>query len=426
MMKNILTSIIILLFATSCSTKIIRKAQEGEKSHFGITSPSKAVFFVENENIEADEKQVKNHTEKANHIYNLFGFATDAMIVGRTNAKTFKFTKDKKSWFVDVNKMPKRTAMILFDGSGKPMIEYDSEKYLPLVHQYLSDDLKRMQQLNTKIKKEENATKTVVDSLWTIAFQPDKKYAENIIKNLKRNYSTAIFGFSGMKCNGRIFTQVFTDLAQKQLSYTSSVTYENGKIIDSEYDRNGEISGQKHYYSSLGLLDSLVYYLKDKKDGEIQFKYLPNRIISRYNKSLSRDEYLLNDKFQISKKISFDERNKATSEQHFYYDNLGRLIREEYYSSGKKSSTNFYEYETQEQERFSKMKVVPADESYISENTNTIIDGKETFINQMNGKIQSKIISFLNENCSGKVLIYNGDGAITGVTVQNQIIYECE
>ena len=427
MIKKILfATLLVLLFATSCSPTIIRNAQEGEKSDFGITSPSKAVFFVENENIEADEKQVKTHTETANHIYNLFGFATDLMMVGRTNAKNFKFTKGKKTWFVDVKKMQKRTAMILFDGSKKPIIEYDSEKYLPLVHQYLSDDLKSIQQFNTTIKKEEKTAKTLVDSIWAIAFQPDKKYAENVIKNLKKNYSPAVFGFSSMKCNGTILTQVFTDLAQKQLSYTSSITYENGKLMSSEYERNGEISGQKYHFGSLGLPDSLAYHSKGKKDGEIQFKYLPNRIISRYNKSLSRDEYILNGKFQISKKISFNERNKPTSEKHLFYDDLGRLIREEDYSSGKKSNTNFYEYENQKQERFTKMKIILENDSNVYENTNTIIDGKEIFTNTNNGKIQSKIVSYMNENCEGKVLMYNGDNAITGVTVQKKIIYEGE
>lgn len=66
------------------------------------------------------------------------------------------------------------------------------------------------------------------------------------------------------------------------------------------------------------------------------------------------------------------------------------------------------------------MKVVPSNESYISENTNTIVDGKEIFINTMNGKVQSKTVSYLNKNCEGKALIYDGNGAITGVTIQRK------
>ena len=416
----------IAIFLVACSPKILRKPDKGEKSHFGITAPSKAVFFLENENIEADKERIGNHTNTANEIYDMFGFMTDKILVGRTNAKTFKFTKGKKVWFLDADLMPKRTAMILFDGSGKPIVEYDSGKYLSLVKQYLSKDIKRNQELGKTIKKERKIAKSLVDSLWSIDFQPDKKYEENIIKNLKRYYSPAVFGFSFMKCNGLIATQVFTDLAQKQLSYTSNVIYEDGKLMRDEYDTNGEISGQNRYFNSLGLLDSVSYHSEYKKSGEILFKYLPNRIITRYNKNLSRDEYLLNENFQIFKKISFDESNKPTSEEHFFYDHLGRLIREEDYSSGKKVSTHLYEYETPEQERFSKMKIMYENDSNVYENTNTIIDGKETFINTQNGKVQSKIVSNLNTNCSGKTLIYDSYNAIIGVTVQKKIIYEDE
>ena len=418
--KLILVSLAIFLVCITCSPKIIRNPKNGEKSDFGITSPSKAAFFVENENIKAEEELVKKHTETANQIYGLFGSATDLMLVGRTNAKTFKFTKGKKTWFVDVKQMKKRTAMILFDGSGKPIIEYDVENYLPLVKRHLSENLEKSQRVNKTIKNEEKIARSAVDSIWSIVYKPDQKYSEKLLKNLKRNFSPAVFGLSAINCDETIETQVFTDLAEKQLSYSSSVTYKNGQIISSDYDRNGEKSGQKYHFNAFGLVDSIVYHLNHKKDYETQFKYLPDRVVTRFFNSQSRDEYLLNNKFEISKKVSFDGRNNPTSEQHFFYDDLGRLIREEYFSSGEKSSTNFYEYENKAQTRFSKMKVVPSNESYSSENTNTIVDGKEIFINTMNGKVQSKTVSYLNKNCEGKALIYDGNGAITGVTIQRK------
>ena len=72
------------------------------------------------------------------------------------------------------------------------------------------------------------------------------------------------------------------------------------------------------------------------------------------------------------------------------------------------------------------MKIMYENDSNVYENTNTIIDGKETFINTQNGKVQSKIVSNLNTNCSGKTLIYDSYNAIIGVTVQKKIIYEDE
>jgi len=417
--KMLIATMAIFLIPIFCSSQIIRKAQKGEIANYGIPSSAITVFFVENKNAKADDAQLKSHNESANHICNLYGIISEGLMIRKINAKTFKFSTGKKAWFLDTGNMPSRTAMILYNGS-KPIIEYDSEKYLHTIKKYLSDDLKKMQERNAKIKKEENTTQTVIDSLWAIYFRPDEKYAESVIKNLKRNYSPAIFGFSFMECDGLIATQAFTDLAQKQLNYTSKAIYENGKLMRDEYNRNGEISGQNRYFSSLGLLDSVAYHSKYRKSGEILFKYLPDRIISRENKNLSRDEYLLNDNFQIFKKIGFDEGDKATSEQYFFYDNLGRLIRDENYSSGKKSGTTFYEYETQEQERFSKMKIVYENDNDVYENTNRITDGKETFINTKNGKIQSKIVSYTDKNCEGKTLMYDGYNAITYVLVRKK------
>ncbi len=101
MMKNYLLLLLVALY--SCTTSPIRTATTNDKADFGISKPTKALFFVQNENLKANEKPLKEHTELSNKIYNSFGGATDKLLVGRTNAKTFKFSNGTTTWYVDVN-----------------------------------------------------------------------------------------------------------------------------------------------------------------------------------------------------------------------------------------------------------------------------------------------------------------------------------
>ncbi|MGU3375840.1 hypothetical protein [Chryseobacterium sp. M5A1_1a] len=128
-------------------------ANSDDKANFGISNPTKALFFVENENITASEDHIRGHKEIADKIYAQFGGATERVMVGRTNAKTFKFSNGDTTWFVDIRTFPKRTAMILFDGKNEPIIEYNVKKYEDLVNKYFSEDLKTIKQ-----SKKENAT----------------------------------------------------------------------------------------------------------------------------------------------------------------------------------------------------------------------------------------------------------------------------
>ncbi|MEG0926898.1 hypothetical protein [Chryseobacterium sp.] len=123
--------VILLLLVCSCASKVVRIATAEDKANFGITRPTKALFFVENENIKASEDCISDHKKIADRLYAEFNGATEKIMIGRTNAKTFKFSNGKITWFVDVRNFPKRTAMILFDGENKPIIEYTPKSMSP-------------------------------------------------------------------------------------------------------------------------------------------------------------------------------------------------------------------------------------------------------------------------------------------------------
>lgn len=144
-MKYLQTSIkygvfffLIVIGLSSCSSGYVQLVPSDTKTEFGITltAPSQGIFFVQNEKISAPEKSNTKHIQVSNFIYNVYGPATDKMFVGRTNARQLKFSLNDKTYLVDVTKLKKRNAMVLFDAKSKPIIIYNTKRYLNVVQKY--------------------------------------------------------------------------------------------------------------------------------------------------------------------------------------------------------------------------------------------------------------------------------------------------
>lgn len=135
---------LILIFLNSCASRYIKLVSPDTKTEFGITltTPSQGIFFVENEKVGASKNKIKIHTKTANSIYNNYGPATDKRFVGRTNARQLKFNVKDKTYLIDVTKLKKRTAMVLFNGESKPMIKYNAKKYNAVVKDYFAAQYK--------------------------------------------------------------------------------------------------------------------------------------------------------------------------------------------------------------------------------------------------------------------------------------------
>ncbi|WP_316823064.1 hypothetical protein [Pedobacter gandavensis] len=131
---------LVIIFLNSCSSRYIKLVSPDTKTEFGITltTPSQGIFFVENEKVGASKNQIKIHTKTANSIYNNYGPATDKRFVGRTNARQLKFNVKDKTYLIDITKFKKRTAMVLFNGESKPIIEYNAKKYNVVVEDYFA------------------------------------------------------------------------------------------------------------------------------------------------------------------------------------------------------------------------------------------------------------------------------------------------
>lgn len=128
--KNLLL-LFLMISVISCTSKYITEVPATTKTRFGmeITTPTKAVFFVENENAAGTEEQLSEHRQIADKLYHQFGPATDNLYIARTNAQDLKFNLGNSTYYIDVGKLPHRTAMIVFDGKNKPVLIFESKKY---------------------------------------------------------------------------------------------------------------------------------------------------------------------------------------------------------------------------------------------------------------------------------------------------------
>lgn len=135
---------LIIIFLNSCSSRYIKLVSPDTKTEFGITltRPSQGIFFVENEKVGASKNKIQIHTNTANSIYNNYGPATDKRFVGRTNARQLKFNVKDKTYLIDITKLKKRTAMVLFNGESKPIIRYNAKKYNFVIKDYFAAQYK--------------------------------------------------------------------------------------------------------------------------------------------------------------------------------------------------------------------------------------------------------------------------------------------
>ncbi|MFC6268531.1 hypothetical protein [Frigoriflavimonas asaccharolytica] len=135
MKKLTLISTLIILSLTSCNSRFIENVEAGKKTKFGfeVTAPNKTVYFVENEKINTSQIESIKFKNTTNKLYNNYGPATDIFYIGRTNAKDLKFNLNDKTYYLEISKLPKRNAMVLFDGKHKPKIVFKSKKFEKLI-----------------------------------------------------------------------------------------------------------------------------------------------------------------------------------------------------------------------------------------------------------------------------------------------------
>ncbi|WP_177760957.1 hypothetical protein [Flavobacterium sp. I3-2] len=409
-----------LLILSSCASKIIIPVENSAKADIAITAPSKAVLFVEKKsNNDTEQRQI--HKYISNEIYNTFGGATDRMFVSSTNAESLKFTTtDGKSWFIDVNKLEHPFAMVVFD-NHKPFIEYNPEKYMQIVTSKFEKEINDATPLPKKVAQKSKPKETsgsAIDSILNIKFNPDKKYAELVIKNSNNIYYPLPPFEEDAKPQGLYKITSYANSKKENENYTSFITYDNNnRIINYRWNNKEYDSETKYHLNKLGLLDSIVGTSNTNEPDKFYFKYLPDRFIC-YSKSYNfRNEFIFNEKNQVIEQKSYIDNNELRSINYYIYDDLGRVLEETEYEFDEQKlyKTIKYTYISPKSNSFKSM--IYYDNEYIKnfeilqEKNKNILTSK----NYVDGKLNAKIIYDLDKNGVGKSYNEDGEGNITSV-----------
>ncbi len=328
--------LVLTIFTYACPVYAQSSGSGKEKIDIALTNGSKAVFFVENLAKKADEQTQALHKKNSDSIYNMFGGATTTLLVGRTNAQSFKSVTKLKSWYVYVKDLKYRTAMIMIDGNAEPVIEYDPNKYISLVRKKFVIELTQRKSSMKQERWGEEAAESNLQLKLETKFIPDAAYATALI----RNGNTTEYPLPPFKqdpeMKGRYSFVCYTDSTKKMATVKSYYVYLNDgtnrfKSMEIDY-LNGTKNKIQYYYSSLDLLDSMKSWTNGKPDFTLKYKYLHDRYISyTKNNDNSRREFIFNTLKQVATIKDFDSDNTVSMYRSFKFDDKGRVLTESRY-----------------------------------------------------------------------------------------------
>lgn len=329
-------SLLLTIFLCTNSTYAQTSESAKEKIDIELTNGGKAVFFVENLAKKTDEKTQVLHKKNSDSIYNMFGGATTTLLVGRTNAQSFKSVTKLKNWYVYVKDLKQRTAMIMIDGNAEPTIEYDPNKYIPLVKKRFVVELTRRKSSMKQERWGEEAAESNLQLKLETKFTPDVQYATALIRNgNSMEYPLPPFK-DDPEMKGRYSFVSYTDSTKKAATVKTCYVYLNDgtnrfKSMEIDY-LNGTKNKILYYYSSLGLLDSMKSWTNGKPDFTLKYKYLHDRYISyTSNNDNSRREFIFNTLQQVATIKDFDSDNTISMYRSFKFDDKGRVLTESRY-----------------------------------------------------------------------------------------------
>ena len=325
----------IILYSYTCYAQTNTTSSK-EKVDITLTNGGKAVFFVENLSKKEDASLLALHKKNSDSIYNMFGGATTTLLVGRTNAQSFKSVTKLKTWYVYVKDLKHRTAMIMIDGNTEPTIEYDPNKYIPIVSKKFVVELTQRKSSMKQERRGEEAAESNLQLKLETKFTPDASYASALIRNANTmEYPLPPFQEDPVMKGSYSFVS-YTDSTQKTATVKALYVYLNdgtNRFKSTEMDYlNGTKNKIVYYYSPLGLLDSMKSFTNGKPDYTLKYKYLHDRYISYTNNNdNSRREFIFNPLKQVATIKDFDSENTISMYRSFKFDDKGRILTESRY-----------------------------------------------------------------------------------------------
>ncbi len=399
----IIQLLILLLYSPSAASQTVKSLT--------IASPTHAVLFVTNESDKSTDFIMRLHEKNAAEVFKQVPFSTTKLLVTKTDAKKLTFIVKSHQWTIDVLSLKQRHAMILFDGSAKPKIIYDSNTYLAAAKPIVNTST---QIASTKASVQYNA-QHFFDSIAQVQFIPSGQYAAAIIANpaLPLYYSQR-----KKICDGTYVMQQFSDENEVQSGATTTTVYQEGKEITSNNLSGGNNYYNKRFYNQVELIDSIQYLQNSKWSSSTIYRYLPNAIISYDPTFESAMIYHLNSKLQVIKSESIHFVYQRKDWTIYSYDQQNRITEEISGRNDRRESRVRYQYDSPETSDYSLRQTFDQSDRLTAEIKRSYRANETIDEFYYEGVLQQKSIVKDRGNCTYENLIYNKEGQLTAKYIQ--------
>lgn len=404
-----------ILLLGSCSPKLITRTFEKKSSDLRFLDGTKAILFVENRDLMQNRKELEHHNQTTKSLFQQFGMVTISLPMFSTSGKVFQFGTGDFFWVVDMNHAKKRTAMIIFDGKQKPVIEYNPDKYAELINKYFSKDIaKKNEDLEQEIAKkalEEPKIKQRLDSLLQIEFTPSKEYAQAIINNRGSLYYN--YGID-TKCDGILLIEIFQNQKKDSPNIRTKSHYRKGLLSKYTFTNleNKYTSETKYYHSpTTELLDSIVTFGNGRRMSSTYFKYLSDRYLYWTDDYGQTTEVLLDKQLKTTKRVTYQKNGEILTETFCEYNSYGQLIGETDFSNGSVWQKRIYAYDHPSDKNYAKLTISNSNNS-VTEYSTTFKDGQKIQHTKTDGKFIRKSISNYDNCGEGSQTDYDSDDNI--------------
>ncbi|WP_343567938.1 hypothetical protein [Sphingobacterium sp.] len=399
----IIQLLILLLYSPSAASQTVKSIT--------IASPTQAVLFVTNESDKSTDFIMRLHEKNAAEVFKLVPFSTTKLLVTKTDAKKLTFIVKNHQWTIDVLSLKQRHAMILFDGSAKPKIIYDSNTYLAAAKPIVNTSA---QIASTKASVQYNASH-FFDSIAQVQFIPSGQYAAAIIAN----HALPLYYSQRKKiCDGTYVMQQFSEENEVQSGAMMTTVYEEGKEITSNNLSGGNNYYNKRFYNQFGLIDSIQYLQNSKWSSSTMYRYLPNAIISYDPTFESAMIYHLNSKLQVIKSESIHFVYQRRDWTIYRYDQQNRITEEISGRNDQRESRVRYEYSSPETNDYSLRQTFDQSDRLTAEIKRSYRANETIDEFYYEGVLQQKSIVKDRGNCTYESLIYNKEGKLTAKYIQ--------
>lgn len=141
-MKKILFLFLFLLIA--CKPSYVKSIlPESQVSSSLTISEGRLIAFLENRTKSSKNIDKESYKALKNYIYKKYGPATTELLILSIKEGNVRINNNQAnnnvSWLVEIEKLPKPFALLIYDGKNKPIIELNSDNYVKILEKYFKD-----------------------------------------------------------------------------------------------------------------------------------------------------------------------------------------------------------------------------------------------------------------------------------------------